>query len=549
MGIISNQLAKKEDNPLARQSKELIKKVYAQDDRPWVIGYSGGKDSTLTVQLIFEALLEMLPEQWHKKVYVISSDTMVENPLVAAMINGSLQRMQDTALRTGLPLETQKVKPLTEKTFWSNIIGRGYPTPNQTFRWCTDRLKIDPADRFIKDKVNRFGEVIMVLGVRSKESQSRGNSIKEHEIQGTELLKHTTLNNAFVFAPIKEFGLDDVWGYLLSNPSPWGEDNAKLQEMYLNSSGECPLVVDQSIKESAGSCGNSRFGCWVCPVVSEDKSLTGFINSGEEWMTPLLKYRNRLVRVRDDRNLRMHRRMNGKFYLIGVDHYEKDGITYLSIKKKGGRSAKLYSIENVELPEVETAEVVDEYNLNSYIINNQIDLSRPEKHRDFFIRQVDREGNVSYSQLGLGPFTLEARQMLLKELLEVQRDLNAPTSHDIPLIQEEELRMIRRMWLREGDWNDSLPQIYYEVYGTELDWEHDDRPLMTADQMSDLELLVQKHQLDLNTVKKLFHIGNEYVSLKVKRGFQKEVTSLLKQDYLQLYHEGEIENETKVIDA
>jgi len=74
MGIISNQLAKKEDNPLARQSKELIKKVYAQDDRPWVIGYSGGKDSTLTVQLIFEALLEMLPEQWHKKVYVISSD-------------------------------------------------------------------------------------------------------------------------------------------------------------------------------------------------------------------------------------------------------------------------------------------------------------------------------------------------------------------------------------------------------------------------------------------------------------------------------------------
>ncbi|VWX38604.1 MULTISPECIES: DNA phosphorothioation system sulfurtransferase DndC [Exiguobacterium] len=549
MGIISNQLAKKEDNPLAKQSKELIKRVYAQDERPWVIGYSGGKDSTLTVQLIFEALLEMTPEQWHKKIYVISSDTMVENPLVAAMINGSLQRMQDTALRVGLPLETQKVKPLTEKTFWSNIIGRGYPTPNQTFRWCTDRLKIDPADRFIKDKVNRFGEVIMVLGVRSKESQSRGNSIKEHEIQGTELLKHTTLNNAFVFAPIKEFGLDDVWGYLLSNPSPWGEDNAKLQEMYLNSSGECPLVVDQSIKESAGSCGNSRFGCWVCPVVSEDKSLTGFINSGEEWMTPLLKYRNRLVHVRDDRNLRMHRRMNGKFYLIGVEDYEKDGITYLSIKKKGGRQAKLYSTEYVEANEVETAEVVDEYNLNSYIVNNQIDLSRPEKHRDFFIRQTDHEGTVTYSQLGLGPFTLEARQMLLKELLEVQRDLNAPTTHDIPLIQEEELRMIRRMWLREGDWNDSLPQIYMEVFGTELDWEHDDRPLMTADQMSDLELLVQKHQLDLNTVKKLFHVGNEYVSLKVKRGFQKEVTSLLKQDYLQLYHEGETEHETKVIDA
>ena len=111
------------------------------DDSPWVVGYSGGKDSTVVVQLVFEALKELPPEKLHKKIYVISSDTLVETPLIIQSINQTLRKVQEKALELGLPIETHKVKPVVEQSFWYNIIGKGYPSPNQQFRWCTDRLK------------------------------------------------------------------------------------------------------------------------------------------------------------------------------------------------------------------------------------------------------------------------------------------------------------------------------------------------------------------------------------------------------------------------
>ena len=59
-----------------------IRYVYQSDDRPWIIGYSGGKDSTTVVELVYSMLLKLPPEQRSKRVYIISSDTMIENPLI-----------------------------------------------------------------------------------------------------------------------------------------------------------------------------------------------------------------------------------------------------------------------------------------------------------------------------------------------------------------------------------------------------------------------------------------------------------------------------------
>ena len=56
--------------------------VYRHDKRPWLIGYSGGKDSTAVVELVYKMLLELSPEQRKKKVYIVSSDTLIENPLI-----------------------------------------------------------------------------------------------------------------------------------------------------------------------------------------------------------------------------------------------------------------------------------------------------------------------------------------------------------------------------------------------------------------------------------------------------------------------------------
>lgn len=273
-----------------------IRSVYLSDARPWVIGFSGGKDSTCTLQMVWMALSALPEEQRRKPVYVISSDTLVETPVISRYIDETLERISAAARAQALPLTTHKVSPDTDRSFWVNLIGRGYPAPSRRFRWCTERLKIEPANTFIRNRVAEFGEVVMVLGVRTAESATRAQVMSLHRIKDSPLSRHSSLLNAFVYAPIEALTTDDVWTYLLQNASPWGNDNRQLSQMYRNASGgECPLVVDTTTP----SCGNSRFGCWVCTVVQKDKSMEAMIDAGEEWMQPLLDFRDLLAETQD----------------------------------------------------------------------------------------------------------------------------------------------------------------------------------------------------------------------------------------------------------
>lgn len=294
-----------------------IRAVYLADNRPWVVGYSGGKDSTCALQLIWTALADLAAEQRKKPVYVISSDTRVETPVIVDYIDSTLERISAAAQEQQLPFKTQKVMPTVDRGFWVNLLGRGYPAPSRRFRWCTERLKIEPANDFIKSKVAEFGEVVMVLGVRSSESATRAQVMSFHRIKGSVLSRHSTLLNAYVYAPIESFSTDDVWTYLLQMPSPWGNDNRDLVAMYRNAqAGECPLVVDTTTP----SCGNSRFGCWVCTVVERDRSMEAMIDSGEDWLSPLLDFRDLLSETQDPTKKRLYRefrRRNGQVAFIG----------------------------------------------------------------------------------------------------------------------------------------------------------------------------------------------------------------------------------------
>jgi DNA sulfur modification protein DndC len=294
-----------------------IQEVYLKNARPWVIGYSGGKDSTAALQLIWYALAELPPEQRKYPVYVISSDTLVETPVIVSYITGTLDRIETIAREQKMPFQTALVRPKTEDTFWVNLIGKGYPAPYTRFRWCTDRMKIQPANRFILDKASEHGEVILVLGVRKGESTTRDQVLSLHRMKNSLLSRHTTLPNAFVYTPVVDFTTDDVWMYLLSAASPWGGDNKQLLTLYRNTNaqGECPLVVD----ETTPSCGNSRFGCWTCTVVTKDKAMEGLIDNGEDWMLPLLEFRDFLAETQDPEKkpeIREHRRRNGQITIL-----------------------------------------------------------------------------------------------------------------------------------------------------------------------------------------------------------------------------------------
>jgi DNA sulfur modification protein DndC len=291
---------------------EEIKELYLADDIPWVVGYSGGKDSTAILQLVWLAVADLEPSKRNKPIHVISTDTLVENPVVAAWVTQSLNQMKDAADKAGLPIYPHRLTPEITDSFWVNLIGKGYPAPRPKFRWCTERLKINPSNAFIKNVVRENGEVILVLGIRKAESAVRARNMEKHERFRTRdrLSPYSALPNCLVFTPVEDWSNDDVWLFLMQVKNPWGYNNKDLLTMYQGASpdGECPLVVDTSTP----SCGDSRFGCWVCTLVDKDKSMQAMIQNDEEkeWMLPLLELRNELD-ISDDRHLRDFRRMNG----------------------------------------------------------------------------------------------------------------------------------------------------------------------------------------------------------------------------------------------
>jgi len=297
--------------------KAEIKDLYRGDSVPWVVGYSGGKDSTATLQLVWLALSELEPAERTKPVHVISTDTLVENPVVAAWVTRSLEVMGAAARAQGLPISPHRLTPEVTDTFWVNLIGRGYPAPRPKFRWCTERLKIKPSNAFIRRIVRDHGEAILVLGIRKAESQARARAMERHEKRRVRdrLSPNASLPNSLVYSPIEEWTNDDVWLFLMQVGNPWNFNNKDLLTMYQGASadGECPLVVDTSTP----SCGDSRFGCWVCTLVDKDKSMHAMIQNDQEkeWMLPLLELRNELD-LADDRHLRDFRRMTGAVQLF-----------------------------------------------------------------------------------------------------------------------------------------------------------------------------------------------------------------------------------------
>ncbi len=457
----SLQIAKR---PLTDLSAEIIE-VYLSDKRPWVLGFSGGKDSTAILSLIYSSLLRLAPEKRHKHIYIVTSDTLVETPVVIDLIASVLETINKQAVVDKIPMTAHPVFPKTDQTFWVNLLGRGYPAPRQSFRWCTERMKIDPVSDFITDKVAKHGEVVVVLGSRSQESSSRAQVIAKHSIAGSHLSRHTSLPNAYTYMPIEDWSADEVWEYLMGAPCPWGGDNQKLFELYKGSNqGECPLVIDTNTP----SCGNSRFGCWTCTVVTEDKALHGLIESGETWMQPLLDFRDQLFESTKPENkpkYRNFKRRTGKVsYMRGKiddDQSERDrkhipGPYWLKYRKQWLK----------ELLEIEKT------------INDQgheIKLLQPDE-----------------------------LQAIRQEWI---RDPNEP------------------------DWEDSLPEIYAYVYDDSIDWIKNDAGAFTGRDSALLKTLSEKHSVPAELIMKLLEVELAVSGLGNRRGILKKLDTILNKDW------------------
>ncbi|MCY4672685.1 MAG: DNA phosphorothioation system sulfurtransferase DndC [Bacteroidetes bacterium] len=293
----------------------VIRKEYTrQHNAPWVVAYSGGKDSTLLLQMTWEVLASLPSSARHRKVYVVGNDTLVESPLVIRHMRSSLKKISEAATASNLPIETKITTPNVDQTFWVNVIGRGYIPPTRNFRWCTDRMKIIPTNRLLERLTRSHRRAVLLVGTRKSESTNRRRSMEKHGTSGTTMNRHSTIPACRMFAPIAEFQDEDVWITLIQRKPPWGGTHRNLITLYRNAGGgECPLVLT---KEDAPSCGTTspRFGCWTCTVVSKDRSLRGLIDSGHDdtgFFEALYDFREWLVELRENDSTRQRVRRNG----------------------------------------------------------------------------------------------------------------------------------------------------------------------------------------------------------------------------------------------
>ena len=299
--------------------------VYKHDNRPWLIGYSGGKDSSLLVSLVVEVVMRLPEYERNKKIFIVTSDTGVENPIVKNYMHTSSKKINEFSQKINANIQADIIYPDVMQSYWNLVIGLGYPTPEPPgFRWCTERLKIIPMNKYTNEIIEKYGQIVLLLGVRKAESLARMRSISSREIEGKILTPHSDINGAYVYNPLTEIKNELVWEYLLRNNgvSSWGVDMKYLFNLYQGENlGEEQSVIGEVDKDKIPITGNSRFGCWCCTIVKEDKSLQNFINHGSSELIPLRDFRNWLVSIRQDPEFRDNKRRNGKVYQKGNGEY------------------------------------------------------------------------------------------------------------------------------------------------------------------------------------------------------------------------------------
>lgn len=293
----------------------VLRTEYGKKHRdPWVVAYSGGKDSTLLLQLVWEIVAELPIEGRRRSIIVVGNDTLVESPLVIQHLRHSLEMIEKAAEANDLPIQTEITEPCIDQTFWVNVIGRGYIPPTRNFRWCTDRMKILPTKRLL-ERIQRDSKgVVLLVGTRRAESQHRRRLMNRRKVTANQMNPHDTVAGCRMFAPLADLDDDDVWMTLIQRRPPWGGTHRRLITLYRNAGGgECPLVMS---KEQTPSCGSSspRFGCWTCTVVQKDRSLRGLIDSGHaeaDKMEALFDFREWLIELRENSANRLPVRRNG----------------------------------------------------------------------------------------------------------------------------------------------------------------------------------------------------------------------------------------------
>ncbi len=337
------------DDPILRAIDIATDAVRARSEAHWIIAYSGGKDSSAALKIFLAAFRRAKTKLCN--VTVIYCDTGVENPVLDKYAKEAILALDNEFLEQGLPFKTRLLKAPIPDRFFVRIIGRGYPPPTNSFRWCTTGLRIKPVSTFIAEQDPH--NTIVVLGLRKSESRQRDRSLalsddlywqKQREGKGEYDL----------FLPIVELSISEVWDAIFGLSAPKSLDRKALERLYRGASGECPVIKSPT----APPCASGRFGCWTCTVVRKDKSAAELIRSGHQELIPFLAFRDWLSEYRNNPTNRWGERRSGakglgpltmsarREILKRVDELENRTRTTIINSEERGVIAALWTMEH-----------------------------------------------------------------------------------------------------------------------------------------------------------------------------------------------------------
>ena len=221
---------------------EIAKRLRALN----IVAYSGGKDSTSSLQLILEAMESAIGFQ--DRLLITTSDTLMEIPFYQEYVDKNRITIEAYLKAKGVNAELVTLTPKWEKSFWVCTLGKGYPSSHDKFKWCTQQLKIDPINEFMQSMAAVNADHMIFVGVRQAESARREKTYRVPDFMPNH------------YAPILYWDTQDVWTYLLTEPCPWG-NHEDLVRVYKYASDECVYGAEKNI-----CIGNARYGCWICPL-------------------------------------------------------------------------------------------------------------------------------------------------------------------------------------------------------------------------------------------------------------------------------------------